>query len=118
MSNYVELVDKNETEIKKFWKGIFQCYVNVAKKHKFLKKNIYKKYWLVLGRSNTIYLFKTPTHSFSTFYDCKEDIKYFFNKKNNILIWSEEKKVKYSIKFFNDIEFDKFKEIFNKRHYI
>jgi len=117
MDNYVELVDKNEKNLEKYWKGIFQCYVDVAKKHKFLKKNIYKKYWLVLGKHDTFYIFKTPTYDYSTYQDCKKDLKYFFNKKNNVLVWNEKKKVKYSIKFMNDIEYDDFKEKFVKNKF-
>ena len=118
MNNYIELDEHNDEQkdngLKRFWKGKFQCYVNVAKKHKLFKKNIYKQYWLVLGRYNSIYIFKTPTYKIPTFYDDISNINYFFNKKNTVLIWCNEKKVKYSIKFNNDIEFEKFKNNYNK----
>ena len=114
MNDYVQLEEKNENEVNKFWKGIFQCHVNVAKKHKLLQKKIYEQYWLVLGKFDSIYIFKTPTYKIPTFYDYKSNIKYFFNKKNTVLIWNNDKTKIYSIKFNNDIDFDNFKKIFTK----
>lgn len=115
MNDYVQLEEKDENEVKRFWKGIFQCHVNVAKKHKLLQQKIYENYWLVLGRNKSIYIFKTPTYKIPTFYDYISNIKFFFNKKNTILIWNTDKTKIYSIKFNNDIDFDNFKKYFYVR---